>query len=117
MREAKINKIELDENYFQIISSKIRHWFLNLMKDFKNISKEINKPHFENIEVYKLIAEFKTPMANSDKIANCGIGDFLIIINDVVWIQDKNFDRKEQYAETMFSSQFVKINPSIFQKQ
>lgn len=50
----------------------------------------------KNIEIYKIIGNINTPLeSNGSKIADCSIGDYLVIIEDIVWIRDWNDQREE----------------------
>jgi hypothetical protein len=72
----------------------------------------------KNIEIYKLIANFNIPLAsNPTQKANDNIGDLIFIFDDQVWIRDWNDDREEQFALAVYSPEFVRMNPSIFEKQ
>jgi hypothetical protein len=72
----------------------------------------------QDIEVYKQKVNFNSPLAsNPNKCATCCVGDLIVIIEGVVWVRDWSDDRKEQFAQAVYSPEFVRINPSIFDKQ
>jgi len=86
------------------------------MKD--SISSVANVDHHRNVEIFKLLQEIKTPtFLDEKKIAKCDINDFVLIIGDEVWIQDKNFGKFGQYIQAIYSAEFVRINPLLFEKQ
>lgn len=77
------------------------------------------------IEIYRIKnAEFVTPLAQApeSKIARHSVGDFVIVINNEVWVKDKSatytgesIDR-DDYQKAVYSPAFVRINPSIFER-
>lgn len=70
----------------------------------------------KNIEIYKIIENFKTPTAsNPSECAKCGIGDLLLIFDDEVWIKNWS-DIKNEYVKAIYSPEFVRINLAIFEK-
>lgn len=72
----------------------------------------------KNIEVYKFKANIVTPLASDPhKHAECGLGDLVVIIDRDVWVRDWNSEREEQFALAIYSPEFVRINPLIFDKQ
>jgi hypothetical protein len=74
--------------------------------------------YVKNIEIYKVVVNFNSPLAsNPSKIANCSLGDFVLIFDDEVWVKNWNDDQEEQFAKAVYSPEFVKMNPSIFEKQ
>lgn len=75
-------------------------------------------PYEKKIEVYKVKENFNSPLAsNPSKVASCTIGDFVIIIDDEVWVRDWNAQREEQFAMAIYTPEFVRINPFIFEQQ
>jgi hypothetical protein len=71
----------------------------------------------KKIEIYKQIVNFNAPLAsNPSRIANSSIGSLLILIDDDVWVQDWNDSRVEQHAKAVFSQEFVRLNPTIFER-
>lgn len=71
----------------------------------------------KKIEIYKVIQNFKTPLASNPKqVANCSLGDYLVIMDDEVWIRDWNDNREEQFAKAVYSPEFVRMNQNIFEK-
>ena len=95
---------------------KIKTWLGKIINELSYIAKENTRPNLRNIEIYQLKCELYTPLLFSDEIANCQIGDYVLIIDDLVWIYDKNDKRSEQYAEAAYSARFVRVNPQIFKK-
>jgi hypothetical protein len=74
-------------------------------------------PYKKNIEVYEQIANFRTPLAETtNKIADCNIGDFVIIINNEVWVRNWNNDNENEFSLAVYSPAFVRINTEIFKK-
>lgn len=73
--------------------------------------------YVKNIEIYRIKAEFYSPLAsNPNKAANCSLGDTVVIIDGIVYIRDWNDEREEQFAQALYSAEFVKLNPNIFDK-
>lgn len=69
----------------------------------------------KKIEIYEIRENFNTPLASNPKqIANNSIGDYLVIIDDEVWIKDWNDKREEQFAKANYSPDFVRMNENIF---
>ena len=86
------------------------------MKDA--VSNVINVEHHRNVEIFKLKLNIKTPTFNDESlIANCQVGDFVLIIGDEVWIQDVNDNKFGQYIQAIYTAEFVRINPLLFEKQ
>ena len=74
--------------------------------------------HTKNIEIYKLIANFNSPLANDPtKCSNSGIGDFLVIIDETVWIKQWTDGYPNEFVRVIYDANFVRINPSIFEIQ
>lgn len=76
--------------------------------------------HRKNIEIYKNIEKFNTPLAeNSNMVANCGVGDTVIIIDNVVWIRNwnDNIDGENEFVQAVYLPEFVRINDKIFEKE
>jgi len=86
------------------------------MKDA--VSNVVNVEHHRNVEIFKLKQDIKTPTFLDEKlIANCKVGDFVLIIGDEVWIQDTNDNKFGQYIQAIYSAEFVRINPLLFARQ
>lgn len=91
-------------------------------KNFKEIINNffasfLQQEHRQRIEIYKQVLDLKTPVFNSDRIANCKVGDFFMIIEDNVWVYDSSKDMKEHYSQAAFYPDFIRQNPNIFEKQ
>lgn len=72
----------------------------------------------KNIEIYKVKENFNSPLASDpNRLASCTIGDFVIIIDDDVWVRDWNAQRTEQFAKAAYDKNFVGKNPFIFEMQ
>ena len=70
-----------------------------------------------NVEIYQLIGDIITPLSGCvNKFSTTHKGDFVLIIDDSVWIQDNCIDAKEQYAHAGYSPEFVRINTVLFKK-
>jgi len=115
-REKDEEKTERIKNWFISVKSKVKHWFNKIFKVLINMTKENSKSNIRNIEIFKIKSEFQTPLRSSYEIANCKIGDYILIIDEIVWVQDTNETRQEQYAEAIYTPQFVRVNPKMFQK-
>lgn len=86
------------------------------MKDA--VSNVVNVEHHRNVEIFKLKLEIKTPTFHDESlISETKVGDFVLIIGDEVWIQDKNDTKFGQYIQAVYSAEFVRINPLIFIRQ
>lgn len=73
--------------------------------------------HRQHIEIYTQKSDFVTPVFNtSNRIANCTVGDYVIIIDDTVWVYDFTEDRKEQFSQASYYPEFVRLNPNLFTK-
>lgn len=111
------NKLNMTEKVKdKIKKSKIKTWLGKIINELLYIAKENSRPNLRNVEVYQLKAELYTPLHLSEDLANCKINDYVIIIDDLVWIHDENDKRKEQYAEAGYTARFVRLNPQIFKK-
>lgn len=72
----------------------------------------------KNIEVYKIKENIVTPLASDPKMhAECGLGDLVLIIDNEVWIRDWVAGRPEQFAKAIYSPEFVRFNPLIFERE
>jgi len=82
------------------------------------LSSIVNLQHHINIEVFKLAQAIKTPTFDDESIiANCNVGDFVMIVGDQVWIQDTNEGKFGQYVKAIYTAEFVRINPLLFTLQ
>ena len=82
------------------------------------IQKSMNPEARQHIEIYKQKVLLKTPIYNSHKkVANCKIGDFIMIVDDIVWVYDYSEDKKEHYSQATYNPEFVRLNPNLFEKQ
>ena len=80
-------------------------------------SMGVNMELRRNIEIFNIIGDIKIPLTGCrDNFANCGIGDFILIIDDGVWVRDWNNLGKEQFTQSSFSPEFVRINSTLFKK-
>lgn len=76
-----------------------------------------NIEHRRNIEIYEIIGDIVSPLSCChDKFSKTNKGDFILIIDDSVWIQDDNLDTIEQYSEVSYSPEFIRINTTLFKK-
>jgi hypothetical protein len=83
----------------------------------KNLKK---MSYTKKIEVYKILNdEFVTPLACAPetKKAQYYKGDFLYIIDNQVWVTNNNLLEEDEYSLAIYSPAFVRMNPSIFEKQ
>jgi hypothetical protein len=72
----------------------------------------------KDIEIYKLKENLRTPLAESPtEIANNGIGDLIVIFDNVVWVRNWNDAHKNEFVRAVYSAEFVRINEFIFEKQ
>jgi hypothetical protein len=89
--------------------SKIGNYMRNAISSIANIE------HHINIEVFKLSQAINTPTFDDESIiANCKVGDFVMIVGDQVWIQDTNDGKFGQYVKAIYTAEFVRINPLLF---
>ena len=90
------------------MTSKIKSYFKKITKVPENR---------RNIEIYRITGNIKTQLLNCDNMfSNSGIGNFIIIIDDTVWIEDWNDLTKEQFAQTTYGSEFIRVNTTLFEK-
>lgn len=75
------------------------------------------KDYRQQIEIYKQKIELKTPVFGSKNVANCKIGDFIIIVDEIVWVYDYCDDKREHYSQASYNADFVRLNPNLFEKQ
>ena len=76
-----------------------------------------NVDHRRNIEIFKLKESINTPLFEDEKkIANCQVGDFVLIVGDEVWIQNAYDGSRGQFSQAIYSAEFVRINPILFVK-
>lgn len=71
----------------------------------------------QQIEIYKQKIKLVTPVSGSRRIANCNIGDFIIIVEDKVMVYDYLDDKREHYSPASYTPEFVRLNPNLFEKQ
>ena len=72
-----------------------------------------------NIEVYKLLnALFRTPLKEAPEglQANYIEGDLIIIMDNCVWVKNRERDGDNNYSLAIYGPEFVRINPTLFQK-
>ena len=82
------------------------------------VSNVVNVEHHRNVEIFKLKLDIKTPTFHDESlVANCKVGDFVLIIGDEVWIQDENNTKFGQYIQAIYTAEFVRINPLLFARQ
>jgi hypothetical protein len=82
------------------------------------VSSVVNVDNHRNVEIFKLLQDIKTPtFIDEKKVSNCDVNDFILIIGDEVWIQDKNEEKFGQYIQAIYGAEFVRINPLLFEKQ
>ena len=109
IEQKEKNKKKVDKNSETKIS------FLNKIK--ANIKGLSVSEHRQLIEIYRQKIELKTPVANSNRVANCNIGDYIIIIDDVVWVYDYCDEKNEHYSQASYYPEFIRLNPNLFEKQ
>jgi hypothetical protein len=70
-------------------------------------------------EIYKIKENIKIPLAeNPSKMANSNIGDYVMIIDEKVWVVDWQDDKnKELFALANINPDFIRLNDSIFNKE
>ncbi len=71
------------------------------------------------IEIYKQIADFVSPLAESPNIvANCKKGDMLVIVDEEVWITNISISLScaTNFSKPVYSAEFVRINKKLFKK-
>ena len=72
----------------------------------------------KNIEIYKMKKDVITPLASNPKIqASCTEGDFIIIIDNEVYVRDYVEGRSAQFAKADYSPDFVRMNKFLFEIQ
>lgn len=78
--------------------------------------------YIEHINIYKQKNPLRIPLAkNPNLFADSSDYQYLIIINDEVYIKDFNIDIKidfidEGFSRTIFNRSFIEENPEIFEK-
>lgn len=100
------------------------HWDKNGSGEFKSTQDlfdifllEENLLFDKEIEIYKIGEDINTPLAEGEnKIANSNIGDYVIIIDEEVWIRNWG-DNENLFSKALYSPDFVRINQKIFKKQ
>lgn len=112
---SETNKKKLS-NWYKITKDRLRHWLGKIINDLSKLAKEDTSPNVRCIDIYELVNDIRIPLVNSNAIANCANGDYLMIINEVVWITDEISGRKEKFAEAALVPQFVRDNPELFNK-
>lgn len=96
----------------KVMTEKLNKKVGNFISNFTNA-----EPNRRVVEIYRLAQPFNTPLyENAEKIANCGVGDFVLIIGDDVWVQDNNEKENAQFVQAIYSVEFVRINPLLFSK-
>jgi hypothetical protein len=72
-----------------------------------------------NIEVYMILnALFRTPLKEAPEglQANYIEGDLVIIMDDNVWVKNRERDGDNNYSLAVYTPAFVRINPTLFKK-
>lgn len=70
-----------------------------------------------NVEIFKLVQDIKSPtFENVNRLTNTNVGDFVLILGNEVWVQDRNTHKKEQFVQASYVPEFVRANPIIFEK-
>ena len=73
--------------------------------------------YIKKINIYEIRDNISIPlMSNPNEIADCSIGDMIIVIDDNVWVRDWNNNRVEQHALANISESFIIMNSNIFNK-
>lgn len=71
------------------------------------------------IEQYKILKEeFVTPLAEAPRglTVSHKKNDPVFIIGDDVWVKNYNIDEDDTYSKAIYSPEFVRINPWLFEK-
>lgn len=70
-----------------------------------------------NIEIYTITQGFNSPLlSDNNKVISSVKNDKVIIINGVVWIEDKG-QGDDAFVEPTYNAEFVRINKKLFKKQ
>ncbi len=75
-------------------------------------------PH-KVIEIWKQKENLVSPIVNDREPATTKAGDFVIIMDNAVWLQHtptENYSVSPIFAKAVYSVEFVKINPKIFER-
>jgi hypothetical protein len=68
----------------------------------------------KRIEIFKIMLDFNSPIGGeSDKIIQNVLGDYLVIINDEVYVENEN----DIFTKVVYSAEFVRLNKKIFEVQ
>lgn len=75
----------------------------------------------KNVAIYKQVADFVTPLADDrgigvDKTANPGLGGFVLVMDDGVWIQHFVDGEPVAFYKAVYNATFVELNTSIFER-
>jgi hypothetical protein len=70
-----------------------------------------------NIEVYKIMGDFNSPLAsNPAQIAKTPRESVVVVLDEKVYVNDIVNGRDETFAEAAYPPAFVRENPRIFLK-
>jgi len=70
----------------------------------------------KQIQIFKFLQDFNTPVEVNETISQ-HIGDLVIVIDNVVFVKDKNKNNDStQFVSAVYSGEFVKMNDLIFKE-
>ena len=72
------------------------------------------------IEIYRIQEDkFASPLAEApeDLSIHHNKNDVILIIGKDVWVKDYNNEEPDTYRKAIYSPEFIKINPWLFEKQ
>ena len=73
--------------------------------------------YIKKINIYEIRDNISIPlMSNPNEIADCSIGDMIIVIDNNVWVRDWNNNRVEQHVLANINESFIIMNSNIFNK-
>jgi len=76
----------------------------------------------KQIEIYKVINEFITPLAEAPDTASIKteLGARVLIIDGIVWLRDNRTtltaENENNFVQAVYSPAFVRINKKLFEK-
>ena len=75
--------------------------------------------YVKKIEVYEILDEnFVTPLAVApdDEEANYKSADLVIIVDDQVWVKNRDNQDDNVFSLAVYPTAFVRANPTLFHK-
>lgn len=73
--------------------------------------------YHKNIELFKVIVNFVSPLAEAPEISSVKhiIGDTVLIIDDEVWVRNWGDSNTFRFSKAIYTPDFVRMNKKLFE--